>query len=70
MTDFVSMRTDHCGTLRASDIGREVAVCGWVARRREHGEHPQHFGRTDLAGEPNHEAVVVHVTTEGEVRHQ
>ena len=39
MTDPVSMRTDHCGTLRASDIGREVAMCGWVARRREHGEH-------------------------------
>ena len=39
MTDSTSMRTDHCGTLRASDIGREVSVCGWVARRREHGEH-------------------------------
>jgi aspartyl-tRNA synthetase len=33
------MRTDYCGELRATDIGREVAVCGWVARRREHGEH-------------------------------
>jgi aspartyl-tRNA synthetase len=33
------MRTDHCGTLRPADIGRRVAVCGWVARRREHGEH-------------------------------
>jgi aspartyl-tRNA synthetase len=35
----MSMRTDHCGTLRADDVGREVSVCGWVARRREHGEH-------------------------------
>jgi aspartyl-tRNA synthetase len=25
--------------LRADDVGREVAVCGWVHRRREHGEH-------------------------------
>ena len=33
------MRTDLCGALRATDIGREVAVCGWVASRREHGEH-------------------------------
>jgi aspartyl-tRNA synthetase len=33
------LRTDYCGDLRADDIGREVAVCGWVARRREHGEH-------------------------------
>jgi aspartyl-tRNA synthetase len=28
-----------CGTLRATDVGRSVAVCGWVASRREHGEH-------------------------------
>jgi aspartyl-tRNA synthetase len=33
------MRTDHCGALRADDVDREVAVCGWVHRRREHGEH-------------------------------
>ena len=33
------MRTGYCGTLRAADAGREVSVCGWVARRREHGEH-------------------------------
>ena len=35
----VGLRTSYCGTLRASDAGREVTVCGWVARRREHGEH-------------------------------
>ena len=39
MTDTLPMRSDHCGTLRPSDIGRRVALCGWVARRREHGEH-------------------------------
>ncbi|HZQ86046.1 MAG TPA: aspartate--tRNA ligase, partial [Acidimicrobiales bacterium] len=33
------MRTDYCGTLRASDAGRTATVCGWVAHRREHGEH-------------------------------
>jgi aspartyl-tRNA synthetase len=33
------MRTDYSGELRAADVGRTVAVCGWVHRRREHGEH-------------------------------
>ncbi|MHB1786130.1 MAG: aspartate--tRNA ligase [Acidimicrobiales bacterium] len=33
------MRTDYCGDLRPEDVGRTVSVCGWVHRRREHGEH-------------------------------
>ncbi len=33
------MRTHHCGEVRPSDEGTEVSVCGWVGRRREHGEH-------------------------------
>ena len=39
MTEPLAMRSDRCGDLRSSDVGREVALCGWVARRREHGEH-------------------------------
>ena len=27
----------HCGSLRASDEGKEVELYGWVARRRDHG---------------------------------
>ncbi|MEE3140092.1 MAG: aspartate--tRNA ligase [Actinomycetota bacterium] len=32
------MRTDYCGRLSVDDIGRTVTVCGWVSKRREHGE--------------------------------
>ncbi|HKW72180.1 MAG TPA: aspartate--tRNA ligase [Candidatus Dormibacteraeota bacterium] len=34
MTGF---NAPHCGSLRASDVGREVELYGWVARRRDHG---------------------------------
>jgi len=30
-------RTDYCGALRATDAGRDVALWGWVAGRRDHG---------------------------------
>ncbi len=30
-------RTDYCGAIRASDVGREVALWGWVQTRRDHG---------------------------------
>ena len=33
------MRTQMCGSPRESDIGQRVTLCGWVSRRREHGEH-------------------------------
>ncbi len=39
MSDPRGMRTAYCGELRAADVGREVTVCGWVDRRRTHGEH-------------------------------
>jgi aspartyl-tRNA synthetase len=31
------MRSHYGGTLRSSDIGAEVALCGWVAQHRDHG---------------------------------
>ena len=31
------IRTDRAGDLRATDIGRDVVVCGWVDSRRDHG---------------------------------
>src|SRR5258707_1337719 len=27
----------HCGSLRATDVGRELELFGWVGRRRDHG---------------------------------
>ena len=45
-----SLRTDRCGTLRAADVGRTVTVCGWVAKRREHGEHLAFIDVRDYTG--------------------
>jgi aspartyl-tRNA synthetase len=45
-----SLRTDMCGSLRAGDVGRTVTVCGWVAKRREHGEHLAFIDLRDHTG--------------------
>ena len=31
------MRTDYCGRIGRSHLGRDVTLCGWVHRRRDHG---------------------------------
>jgi len=45
-----SMRTNLCGELRAADVGSTVSVCGWVGRRREHGEHLAFVDLRDHSG--------------------
>jgi aspartyl-tRNA synthetase len=31
-------RTHSCGALRATDIGKQVTLMGWVAKRRDFGD--------------------------------
>ena len=44
------MRTHTCGELRDANVGDTVSVCGWVARRREHGEHLAFVDVRDFSG--------------------
>tara|TARA_B100000949_G_scaffold99077_1_gene88573 strand:+ start:648 stop:2387 length:1740 start_codon:yes stop_codon:yes gene_type:complete len=51
LTDYsTSMRTDRCGDLRVDDVDRRVTLCGWVDRRREHGEHLAFVDLRDRSG--------------------
>ncbi len=45
-----SMRTHMCGEPRPADIGGEITVCGWMGRRREHGEHLAFIDLRDHTG--------------------
>ena len=49
---LTAMRTDFCGGLRSADIGRSVALTGWVGRRREHGEHLAYVDLAYFRGDP------------------
>jgi aspartyl-tRNA synthetase len=44
------MRTHYCGRLGTKNIGETVSVCGWVAHRREHGEHLAFIDLRDYSG--------------------
>jgi aspartyl-tRNA synthetase len=45
-----SLRTHLCGAVSADEIGERVSLCGWVARRREHGEHLAFVDLRDHSG--------------------
>jgi aspartyl-tRNA synthetase len=45
-----AMRTHMCGVLDVSHIGKTVSICGWVGRRREHGEHLAFVDLRDHSG--------------------
>ncbi len=53
MTDTyesTSMRDLLCGSVDLTMIGERISVCGWVAKRREHGEHLAFLDLRDRSG--------------------
>jgi len=48
--EATSLRTGLCGRVGLDDVGRTVRLCGWVARRREHGEHLAFVDLRDYSG--------------------
>lgn len=49
-SDATGMRTGLCGHVGLSHEGQTVQLCGWVARRREHGEHLAFVDLRDHSG--------------------
>ncbi|HEX3946854.1 MAG TPA: OB-fold nucleic acid binding domain-containing protein, partial [Acidimicrobiales bacterium] len=48
--DATSMRSGLCGRVGLDQVGQPVRLCGWVARRREHGEHLAFVDMRDHTG--------------------
>jgi aspartyl-tRNA synthetase len=45
-----ALRTHRCGDVRETHVGETVTLCGWISRRREHGEHLAFLDLRDYSG--------------------
>ena len=48
--EATSMRDLLCASIDETNVGQRVSVCGWVAKRREHGEHLAFLDIRDRSG--------------------
>ena len=48
--EATSLRDALCGSIGESHLDQRVTVCGWVAKRREHGEHLAFVDVRDRSG--------------------
>ena len=48
--EATSLRDLLCASIDESHVGRSISVCGWVAKRREHGEHLAFLDVRDRSG--------------------
>jgi aspartyl-tRNA synthetase len=58
--EATSLRDMLCGSVNEAHVGERISICGWVAKRREHGEHLAFLDVRDRSG-------VVQVVVEGSV---
>jgi aspartyl-tRNA synthetase len=58
--EATSLRDLLCGSINENHIGQRLSVCGWVAKRREHGEHLAFLDIRDRSG-------IVQAVVEGSV---